>query len=237
MKFKKFSVLILIAFCAISMSGCIGKKDITKEVLEHMQNKYDDTFSYVAPFGGGMGNVTTQMLLTSEKYPGKTIWIECYVDEDDNINIVDNYLSIKYEQQTVELINDIIKKTTDKDFTVFYDLPLQAFTKGASKETTFKEYISQPSSDICFIAIVDAQGEIGRDAFEQELEKNIVESGLCCRLGNIYFDNNNNYNSITKETLESYIIRDQYDYVFFFDMRDNMSFDYRRWEESRRLKK
>lgn len=229
MKHRKFSILILIAFCAISMSGCMGKKDITKEVLEHMQNKYDDTFEYAAPFGGGMGNVTTQMLLTSEKYPGKTIWIECYVDEDDNINIVDNYLSIKYEQQTAELINEIIDKTTDKDFAVFYDLPLQAFTKGASKETTFEEYISQPSSDICFIAIVDAQGEIDRDAFEQELEKNIVESGLCCRIGDVFFDSSGNYNSITIENLESYIIKDLYDYSFTFCMADNESIDYKEW--------
>lgn len=211
------------------MSGCIGRKNTTKEVLKHMQNKYDDTFEYAAPFGGGMGNKSTQMILSSEKYPGKRIWVWCFEDESGDVQIADNYVGVKYEKQTAELLNNILENVVGENFTLFYDAYLNTATKGASDEMTFEEYIAEPTSNINFIAIVDSQGEIDRDAFEQALEKNIVESGLCCRMANIYFDSNNNYNLITKENLESYMVRDQCDFAFLFDMMDNMSFDNKRW--------
>lgn len=230
-KWKKVLLWSVILIMLIGVSGCMSKgNDAIGKMLEHMNEKYDDQFTYNRPYGGGPSAKSKKIICSSEKFPDKDIWVMYQEDADGNVLIFDNYMGVKFEQQTRNLLNQTLTKVFGSEYKLFYTVNLQAATKGASNEMTFEEYIKEPSSSIGIVVIVKQRDGLERSDVEQELERAIQEAGLCCRLGTIYFDAGTGYyDEVTTETLSTYCNQKHYKECLQFSMDDISAFSSCEW--------
>jgi len=185
MRYLLFAVVsVVIMMGAI---GCGARVTLQDQVIAHMNDKYDDTFSYHGPFGGGTGTAT-QMLLESAKFPGETFWISCQ-KENGELIVKETYPRVKYLKQTQVLIASILDAAIEADY---YMIECgggeRAVSDKFSNELTFEEYIADKKSGISFFITIDglvAASE--QDDFEARLVNAFKEHGVCVSMGRLDF--------------------------------------------------
>lgn len=180
------------------------RESLADQMVNHMNEKYEDHFTYSAPFGGGTGGTARQILVTSEKYPDAEI-VVTYSPEDDSYS--DNYVEHKYEQQTYELLEEILSSAVKTDILLHYKVGYHGTTDFFSNETTFEEYVSNVESRIRFVAIVKEDYVIGdREEFLQILEKEFSKHHMLAH-GQLYFAGNSsqfvNFSQLDVDILET----------------------------------
>lgn len=233
-KIKQLSFLLVVIMTMSGVCGCMNIKkraNFEDRMLAHINEKYDDNFTYKGSFGGGAGVESKQILCSSEKYPGEDVLVMLYTDENGKECIVDNYVGIKYKQETIDLLGEVLAEVFDENYKLFYENSLQAYTKGATNEMTFSEYIAEASSGIGFTAIVSNEYTVDQSEVERRIEKALVERGINCGLSTIYFDNGSGaYEKVINfRTLEDYLNKRNYDQYFEFIMMTNKEFDICSW--------
>ena len=220
MKLKKFSVLILIIIFAIGVTGCMKeRKDVTPDILAYMGDKYNDSFAYKDTFGGGVDKKDLQMLLSSEKYPDEDVWIS-YYEVDGQPVIEDNYLCVKFKQNTTDTLADIVKEVISDEFVVYYAVRPLVHTVGSSGDMSFEEFINEPTSHITFRVAVNSGNidEIYKENVKTKLEEKLKEYGLCARIGTLYFYENDAYSKVTGGFMENGEEGKEYLAMFKFTM-------------------
>ena len=174
----------------MGVSGCMAPVTLQEQVIAHMNEKYDDTFSYHGPFGGGAGG-PTQMLLESAKFPGETFWISCQ-KKDGELIVKETYPCVMFLKQTQELITSILDEAIEADY---YMISCgggeRAVSENFSSELTFEEYIADKKSGINFFITIDGlvpEGE--RSDFEASLVNAFIEHKVCVSVGRLDFVEN-----------------------------------------------
>lgn len=184
---KKISILIISFILMMGVSGCMNNGDIKKtssnELVEYMNEKYDDKFSFKAPFGGGAGANTKQIIVSSKKYPEYDIWVE-YSYEEAVYN--DNYIDYKFKEE--------YEKTLSREMTEVLscksDVRREIATSGSyavfAKDVSFDEYMNTSEQVSNFIAVIKINNSIDKNMIEDKLSSmfNKYASGF---YGNIYF--------------------------------------------------
>ena len=160
---KKIMLAILVTAVLLGGSGCMNRKEVKiQKMVDYMNEKYsDDTFVYGRLFGGELGAKNVKIIVYSEKFPGADIRVLSN-EENGKLYIRDNYLGIKFEEDTREFLRDRISGVYGDNIYVSYRPDDMACTENGSSEMTFKEYISSKSSYVTFNAAV-----ISRDADEE----------------------------------------------------------------------
>lgn len=225
-------ILCLIFICGFLIFICLtnsNKNSPTERMLTYINDKYpDDKFVYKSTFGGGAGVNNHKIIVSSKDYPNENIYIT-YSNDNGVEEITDNYLAVKYADQTKTLIKNILSKVSKGQVFIDYEPSMYA-CPNKNGTLSFEEYIQNPDSDIGFIIVVN--GTVAdKQAFSYKFEKALVESKLCCRTGRIFFeDNSNRFNALKKESLSSYIYNKTYSDVFEFEMKDNSNFSVSTWK-------
>jgi hypothetical protein len=150
---KKFGVLSLATIILLGVSGCMetnnnpnnnsqgsNNQNINDVAIEYMENKYGEKFEYSAPYGNSMTG-THELLVTCESLSNQQILvqIENYRSEDKIFR--DNYLAVKYHQQTVDFIHDCAVKHFG-EAEVFYEATKDGLSTELSANASFNEYLA-----------------------------------------------------------------------------------------------
>lgn len=173
---SKIFFLCLMTFLVIGVAGCMNKESVVDKMVAYMNEKYDDHFGYSAPFGGGPDATSTQIIVRSEKYPNAQIWVEYYTEDGKEI-FADNYVSYKYEEQTRNTLQVLLKDVFHNDIKLRYSVGTKGTINSFTNDTSFEEYVSNPASYIGFRAFVLDDGSCISLA-ENELKSAIDESGM-----------------------------------------------------------
>lgn len=149
------AIIVLLLPLMIGMCGCDMKgQEKVDMMVSYINNKYsDDHFEYVSMSGGHLGSNTTKIIVKSDKYPNKEIRIIC--SEVDGKNVYsDTYLNAKFETETYEFIRNALVGEYGENIYLKYIPDDTASYENGSSNTTFEEYISDPSTYIYFSAAV-----------------------------------------------------------------------------------
>ncbi len=194
---KKISITILTIILMLGVSGCMNNKEkkveipknnINDNMIEYMNQKYDDTFEYLRPFGGSVGSSSKQIIVTSKKYPNMEIWVECDYSSD-NIKYYDNYLDKKYEEETRDYLKNLLEDIFKCDIEITYNVD-EGGTRGSNAgELSFEEYIDENANALIFRADVKENiTEKDKNAIRHNIENKFVDEKLLKSVGTLYFN-------------------------------------------------
>ena len=228
---KNLSLLLLSTIILIGVCGCIKpENNYIDRMVNHLNEKYDDKFEYSSEFGGGAGANYKKILCSSKNYPDEEVCVFLEIDENGNEIIEDNYLSVKYKEQVVELIDQILTDNFGVEYKMYYEVDKYGFPKNSTNNTTFEEYISDPASCIGFVAIISSEYEVDRKVVEDTLREELLENSFCCRCATIYFDAGNGiYDKLETTGFNYYVNNHGYKDCFEFVMKTNEDFSEVKW--------
>lgn len=206
-------LLLLMTSILMNLNGCIGRS-IDDKMVDYMNEKYpDDHFEYKEPFGGGAGAESHQIIVRSENYPDKDIYVY-YTVRDDNTEIYeDNYRGFVYEEQTKECLAEFMKECLDgEDFIMFYDVST-VFYFDDQPDGSFESFISSPTAGVVLFCVVNMEGkELDRQAFADRYKRLVEEKHVCFEKTRILFDEGTEaYNELEQDAdISKYISRGRY---------------------------
>lgn len=164
----------------------MNRNSTVDKMVAYMNNKYDDHFEYSAPFGGGPGATSKQIIVSSEQYPEARVWVQ-YYEQDGQEVFTDNYIDYKYEEQTRVFLQDLLEQVFQSRVVLRYDIGTSGTVNDFNDGTTFETYISDIRSDIGFQACVLLErDDFSTLEFEKKLKEAIKSTGLIA-FGTIYF--------------------------------------------------
>lgn len=188
---KKISILILSVILMMGVSGCMNNSDIKKtssnELVDYMNEKYDDEFSFKAPFGGGAGASSKQIIVSSKKYPEYDIWVE-YSYDDDSYN--DNYTDYRFIDEYEKVLSKDISNLLNCETKVKREIATSGSYTEFANDITFDEYMNTEKQFSDFTAVIMISDSVDKKIIEDKLSLvfNKYASGF---YGNIYFVDNN----------------------------------------------
>ena len=165
---KKLVITLIIFLITIGLCGCmrIQAKAKVDRMLDYINNKYsDDTFEFVSMYGGYLGSNVTQITVVSNKFPDTAIHVICSEVDGKEI-FTDNYLNIKFEDQTLKYLEDLFTVEFGENFYLKYIPNNLSCTENGSSNTTFDEYIVAQGSHIYFSSAICRNIEDEDSAFE-----------------------------------------------------------------------
>ena len=208
----------------------MNRDSTVEKMVSYMNEKYDDHFEYLSPFGGGPGATSKQIFVSSEQYPEAQIWVQYYKLDNKEI-FTDNYVSYKYEEQTRGLLEKLLTDAFHNNIVLFYKVGIKGTVNQFAEQTTFEEYISDVKAKIGFQACVLLEtSEIDTSLLKQAWEDAIKSSGLIA-FGTIYFtDNVETFNEVSRLSVKEF---DLFNFDSFIRLRvglDELSlFEYSEW--------
>lgn len=149
---QKLGILSLVIIISLAVSGCMGNnnnsKDINTQALEYMEKKYGEKFEYSAPYGNSMTG-THQLLVKCASFPNQDILVQIENYRKDNKIFSDNYLAVKYRNDTIEFI----QKCANKQFgesKVFYNVAKDSLSPKLSANASFNEFLADTQVPLNF---------------------------------------------------------------------------------------
>ncbi len=227
---KTIVAFLIIAIMTTGVCGCMenSKRNITEEMVQYLNEKYDDTFTYKKPFGGMAGAESKKIICSSEKYPEKDVCVIYYEENNEEV-FADNYMGVKYEESMVNALESALGSVFRDDYQLFYSVALQAITENASNDMTFEEYAAERSSGIMFTAVVGEEFSASdEERIAEELEKELVSRGICCRLASVYFNDGEKHTGKV-EDISAYINKKMYVKELMLKMDNNEAFTSCTW--------
>lgn len=207
-------------------------QELYDQIVAHMNEKYDDTFTFRLPVRQRFGAFMVRITMNSEKYPEKKVYAACFRGEDGNSVITDNYVGIKYEKAVRDSIKNMLSDMYGDDVLVLYQTSATISSLGFDDETTFEEFAGSKSAGIIFNAIVYWP----KDKFSQKnedeiLRSKLIDSGICCS-GTVYFTDDKNLLSGIGENDSLGVVMNSHPYYDRFDflMSEKGVFISNRWE-------
>ena len=223
---KKISILILSVILMMGVSGCMNSSDIKKtssnELVDYMNEKYDDEFSFKAPFGGGAGANSKQILVSSTKYPEYDIWVEkSMLNSEYN----DNYTDYKLKSEVESIFTKQIEEQFNSSAIVIRNIQTSGAYAKYDRSTTIMEYLNTPAQNIGFSAVIADSDYSKHEHVEKKLTQ-IFEKYNSNVYGSVYFvDNEEDIDDFFKKELTE---QQKYPYVKVNKMNSNVvEFDWR----------
>ena len=181
---KKTVLFLMVIFLMIGVCGCGMKgQDKVNRMVAYINNKYaNDSFAYKSMAGGHLGSNVTKIIVTSEKYPEKSIRVICSEVEGTEV-FSDTYLNIKYEDQTRNYIKEVLTAEFGANVYLNYIPSDVASENNGTSDTTFAEYIADENTFITFSAVVCGE-VVDEIAMTEKIKAMFSEAVLC---GAIYF--------------------------------------------------
>ena len=122
-----------------------------------MQDKYDDNFTYIDSFDGGMNKDQKYIIVSSQKLGDKEIYV-LYEKKNEIETYKENYTQIKYEKETYNIIEQTISNIFNKEVIITYRILASQNNFNAS--TTFEDFLKSEKSGICFYVVVSPDYKI-----------------------------------------------------------------------------
>lgn len=201
----------------------------TNKMVAYMNEKYvDDKFTYKTVYGGHLGDNQTKIIVSSEKFPNSEIKVICYNSGECS----DNYLGIKYEEQTQAYLKTKLNEKFGNKIYVDYIADDRGCTSNGSSYTTFEEYIANESSYIYFKAIIGY--DVNNNTKDITLNKIKDAFSNATILADIFFvDESITYSNYdTYDEFASYIQNNQYNKKLFLIKKDINNYSTIEWYDN-----
>ena len=182
MVWRKVTALVLIATITMGVNGCMrnitGQKkrqNINDAALEYMEQKYGEKFEYVAPWGDSMSG-THELLVKCDSFPEQNILVEIENYRSDDKVFSDNYLAVKYFEDTIGFLIGCANQVFS-EATVVYDINKAALSSDLPANATFEEFLADTRVPL-ITAVVIKTNDFSSEEQAQELAKLIAESSV-----------------------------------------------------------
>ena len=186
----------------------IGEKKskfTTDEILQYMEQKYDENFTYVKPKDADQpGAYSLSVFLKNEKYPERLILAECRLTEvNGEKSFSDNYCSIMYEDQTRELFTQISKSVFPDSKTRYIVEKNISTSNTEGTVDPFEKFLSSESSCLSFTVLVEPGH--GSDKKEQELRSLcdlLIQKKIVCSVKIVFSDDTEQFETFSCDEYE-----------------------------------
>jgi len=183
---KKIIGLISLILVFSCITGCVfNKRSPRDEIIEYMQEKYDEKFTYIDSFGGNNSNVN--ILLSSEKLSGYKITASRHIDENGTKYYSDNYIHYKYEEQTRTHLYNIMKEVFNSEIFITYGVGTLGTRNDFTSKTTYNDFIKSKDSNILFNVVVNSNYIIDEVELLNKLKEKINSANISFINFSIYF--------------------------------------------------
>lgn len=230
--FKTILSVFLVVIIAIGVTGCM--KNNSKSFVFYLENKYpNDSFEFENFQGGTLfgGDRLKECKCKSEKL-NENIYV--VYDNVDN-EYSDNYLDIKYSNDTDNTIFNVLKTVFPNEKFIF-DKAKESFnstTKSSflQSDIDFSGYKSERGIPIyAFVTNYDNQT---RDEIVKNLEIAILKENIYCDSIEIYFVDDYNPDIESNDSLQNDIVANhKYDDYLLITMIDDSGFSSVEWESN-----
>lgn len=149
---KKAVMLTLALLITLLLCGC-NQSNEKPSLLEYINTKYDDRFTYAAPFGGQLGDTSSQIIVQSKEYPDQEVWVG-YGEVNGEFVYRDNYMDIVHEEETRNRLTQITSEVFNSDVEVKYEAYYPTWGSRCDEDATFDEYFSTNEDQYIFSARV-----------------------------------------------------------------------------------
>ena len=115
---RKFWIAILLVVLCIGVCGCMSNQkqnqaETTRErALEYLRSNYEDVFTAQAYSANNWAYRYESVTFTSKKYPGATVEVRVYQNEDNSVTFVDNYFHCYMMQDAVDYSKSLLGTNT-----------------------------------------------------------------------------------------------------------------------------
>ena len=178
---KKRNRLILAAAAlaaALAITGCSGG-GLRGEMIEYMEDKYGEEFTFIDSTGGSLGSSEKQILVSSDRFPGEEILVSHYDDGiSDNGTFCDNYMAFEYEDAVLSGF-EAAASAVYGNCTVIYEPVAMPLDPDVGPDTSLAEYMSDPASNLSAEIFVSDQQAGDRDAMLESFRGQLQARGLC----------------------------------------------------------
>ncbi|TYQ16026.1 UNVERIFIED_CONTAM: hypothetical protein Cloal_2528 [Acetivibrio alkalicellulosi] len=238
MKMKLIAVILSVIFL-MGVGGCMSnnnnnnKNDVSIKdlMMEHMSEKYNEEFVFenintevwTAPY--------TEMILSSEKFPGHSIVVYRYKDSGE---IVDNYMDFYMKERIEKEISEILAGVYSNS-KVFYRTGGRPVSNSVTPDISISEYAKATIIGLTLtICIEDPDYEANKDEKIEQLRKVLEEKKYMSSLdvfyvkeGKLDLINDSNQSEVLTgpSNAETVLVRGG------FAMNDSFEFDYYKWRD------
>lgn len=221
---RRTKLFLLMILLLIGTLGCSMKGQLKIDrMVSYINNKYiEDSFQYVKMTGGHLGSNVTKIVVKSERFPGKEIRVICSEVDGKEI-FTDTYLNVKFEDQTREYLKSRLSEVYGDNIYLKYVPDDTACTENGSDNTTFAEYISDPSTYVYFFAVV--AGNVTDESATFALIRDIFSDAVVS--GHIFFINTDEFLS---DKALNYIEKKNYDKKLYFIKETVTEYSKVKWE-------
>ena len=137
--------------------------------ISYMEEKYGEHFVFHAPAGDSMTG-TRQFFVTSDSMPNQQIMVEIENFRTDNKIFRDNYLSIKYQDETIEFLRSNVSDYYS-NFNIYYEASSACQSAGLSANASFEEYLSDNRAELNVMIELKASEFIGTESLKNIVDK------------------------------------------------------------------
>lgn len=148
--------------------------DIREEAKKHLANRYGGEFEFFSHYGVGYVDLSVDEMLF--KRPGEDNEILVVITkEEDELVYRDNYLAVKFKQETAEFVTKIGDELLG-EFTVFVTPPYVAQDTSMPVPESFDEYLEQFKPVIFGTIVIPVNGFTAE--YVDKLAEGLLEAGL-----------------------------------------------------------
>lgn len=196
------------------------KLNINEEGLAYMEQKYGEKFEYDGPWGNSMTG-THEFLVQCDSLPGESIVVEIENYKQDNKIFRDNYLAVKYREDTINFIRDCANQVLGET-TVFYRESCIGLSPYLPATATFEEYLADTSGYIGASIEVKASAFVSREQVEKIAEP-IASTCKADLMIRIIFVEDYKYGTLDMDTLGDELVFNKYVHCMRIERLDDGS--------------
>lgn len=230
--FKTILSIFLVVIIAIGVTGCM--KNNSKSFVSYLENKYpNDNFEFDHFQGGTLfgGDRLKEAKCKSEKLSEEIYVVYDSVDNEYS----DNYLDVKYSNDTDNAVNNILKDVfPNEKFT--FDKAKESFsstTKSSSLQSDIDFSAYKSERGISVYAFVTNYDNQTRDEIVKKLEETILKENIYCDSIEIYFVDDYDSDIESNDSLQNDIVANhKYDNYLLIMMIDDSGFSSVEWENN-----
>ena len=220
----------------IGVSGCMNKNTGSKPsvkdfMMQHMEEKYNEKFEFVNINTETWTSSFTEMILSSEKYPGGRILVHKYNGTD---LIEDNYVDFLMKTKIEEAVGKIVAEIYPKS-KVFYSAGGKPLPNRVNVDMSIEDYSKETITGLVLsICVGDPDYKNNKDEKLEKLRLILEEKKYYSRLDIFYIkegkleliNDDNWYETLTGPSHAEWI-----HLAGFFSMDDSYKFTYSEWRD------
>ena len=152
---------------AIALSGCGGSNK--QSITEYINNKYDDTFTYVETSFVSLDGNVINVMYSSEKYPDDEVYVHWSEKKDGAEKFTDNYMAIVLNDEAKSKLTEVAKEVYGADAVVRCEPSPSALPEEFGAASTVEQYLGERQNDL-YVEILLPYGSSNPDEVQSHID-------------------------------------------------------------------